>query len=132
MSGKIFPLYFIWIHYGRELLEGLRKRGFRTNKGYKDTSGAHLLAWTKGGGYYLGVFHCFLKDAPVSYPCSIFVETGASQLIIDGKIKLKNDSQIKTFTENSLQFENGSELPADVVVFCTGSAFLLNVTFDMC
>ena len=54
-------------------------------------------------------------------PC-LFVETGASQLIIDGKIKLKNDSQIKTFTENSLQFENGSELPADVVVFCTGSA----------
>ena len=51
----------------------------------------------------------------------MFVETGASQLIIDGKIKLKNDSQITTFTENSLQFENGSELAADVVVFCTGS-----------
>jgi hypothetical protein len=119
VSDEIFSSNLIWIHYDRELLEGLRKRGFRTNKGYKDTSGATLLAWTKGGGYYLGAFRCFLKDAPVSY---LFVETGASQLIIDGKIKLKNDSQIKTFTENSLQFENGSELPADVVVFCTGSA----------
>ncbi|KAF8623715.1 hypothetical protein AX17_007412 [Amanita inopinata Kibby_2008] len=45
---------------------------------------------------------------------------GASQLIIDGKIKLKNDSQIKAFTETGLLFENGSELPADVIVFCTG------------
>ena len=42
-------------------------------------------------------------------------------MIIDGKIKLKNDSQIKAFTESGLLFENGSELPADVVVFGTGS-----------
>ena len=45
---------------------------------------------------------------------------GGSQYIIDGKIKLKNDSQIKEFTESGLKFENGSELPADVVIFCTG------------
>lgn len=44
-------------------------------------------------------------------------------MIIDGKIKRKNDSQIKAFTgtQNGLLFENGSELPADVVVFGTGS-----------
>ena len=51
----------------------------------------------------------------------MLAENGSSQLIIDGKIKLKNDSQIKNFTKNGLLFENGSELPADVVVFCTGS-----------
>jgi hypothetical protein len=45
-------------------------------------------------------------------------------MIIDGKIKLKNDSQIKAFTEDSLLFENGSELPADVVVFGTGYVLL--------
>ncbi|KAF8333879.1 hypothetical protein F5887DRAFT_991728 [Amanita rubescens] len=84
----------------KELLEGLQKRGFRLNRGYKDLSGPMLLAWAKGGGYYW--------------------DTGASQLIIDGKIKLKNDSQIKAFSENGLIFENGSELQADVVVFCTG------------
>jgi NAD(P)H-nitrite reductase large subunit len=43
-------------------------------------------------------------------------------MIIDGKIKLKNDSQIAEFTETGIKFENGSELPADVVVFATGSA----------
>jgi len=58
-------------------------------------------------------------------------DTGASQLIIDGKIKLKNDSQIKAFTENGLLFENGSELQADVVVFCTGSVFLLKLRLNV-
>ncbi|KAF8736700.1 hypothetical protein AX14_014110 [Amanita brunnescens Koide BX004] len=100
MEGYGYRTRIIVEETDKELLEGLRKRGFRTNKGYKDASGLYLLAWTKGGGYY--------------------IENGSSQLIIDGKIKLKNDSQIKSFTENGLLFENGSELLADVVVFCTG------------
>jgi len=49
-----------------------------------------------------------------------FIDVGASQLIIDGKIKLKNDSRIERFIANGLRFENGSELAADVVVFATG------------
>ena len=44
-------------------------------------------------------------------------------MIADGKIKLKNDSQIKSFTETGLLFEDGSQLPADVVVFATGYVF---------
>jgi hypothetical protein len=47
-------------------------------------------------------------------------DVGASQLIIDGKIKLKNDSHIERFTETGIKFQNGSELPADVVIFATG------------
>ncbi|KAJ6490350.1 hypothetical protein C8R47DRAFT_1273552 [Mycena vitilis] len=81
------------------LLDGLRKRGFRLNLGYKD-AGFSLAVWENAGGYYLDV--------------------GTSQLIVDGKIKLKNDSLIERFTANGLKFENGSELPADVVVFATG------------
>ena len=50
----------------------------------------------------------------------LYIDTGASRLIADGKIKLKTDSAIKSFTENSIVFENGSELAADVVVFATG------------
>ncbi|KAJ7498695.1 hypothetical protein FB451DRAFT_1334343 [Mycena latifolia] len=73
----------------KDLLDGLRKRGFRLN-----------LVWENAGGYYLDV--------------------GTSQLIADGKIKLKNDSPIERFTPTGLKFENGSELPADVVVFATG------------
>lgn len=56
------------------------------------------------------------------FRCLIHPDVGASQMIIDGKIKLKNDSQIAEFTEGGLKFENGSELPADVIVFATGYA----------
>ncbi|KAJ7648039.1 hypothetical protein FB45DRAFT_1052413 [Roridomyces roridus] len=83
----------------KELLEGLRRRGFKLNMGTMD-AGFGLSAWDRAGGYYLDV--------------------GGSQMIIDGKIKLKNDSQIAEFTESGLKFENGNELPADVVVFATG------------
>lgn len=47
-------------------------------------------------------------------------DAGGSQLVADGKIKLRNDGQIETFTETGLKFDNGSELLADVVVFATG------------
>ena len=50
------------------------------------------------------------------------VDVGASQLIIDGKIKLKNGS-VKGFTKDSLVFKDGSLLKADVVVLATGSDF---------
>ncbi|KAH8999821.1 FAD/NAD-P-binding domain-containing protein [Lactarius hatsudake] len=83
----------------RETLDGLRRVGFRLNTGI-DGTGFILLAWTKASGYYFDV--------------------GASQLIIDGKIKLKNDSQISRFTKNGLEFTNGSTLDADTVVFATG------------
>jgi cation diffusion facilitator CzcD-associated flavoprotein CzcO len=41
-------------------------------------------------------------------------------MIIDGKIKLKNDSLIERFTETGIRFEDGSELDADVIIFSTG------------
>ncbi|KDR66366.1 hypothetical protein GALMADRAFT_162115 [Galerina marginata CBS 339.88] len=83
----------------KDLLDGLHKVGFRTNLGIKGT-GFGLLAWSKAGGYYL--------------------DTGGSKLIAEGKIKLKNDSPIESFTETGIKFANGSELSADVVVFATG------------
>jgi len=46
---------------------------------------------------------------------------GASSLIIEGKVKLKNDSQITRFTRDGLEFDNGSTLDADVVIYATGS-----------
>lgn len=53
-----------------------------------------------------------------------YLDVGASQLVIDGKIKLKNDSQIARFDKKSIVFEDGSELPADVVIFATGYVLL--------
>ncbi|KAK6987524.1 flavin-containing monooxygenase YUCCA3 [Favolaschia claudopus] len=83
----------------RELLDGLRGCGFRVNMGIEGT-GSGLLSFERGGGYYLDV--------------------GASELLISGKIKLKNDSLISGFTERGVRFEDGSDVEADVVVFATG------------
>ncbi|KAG2078548.1 FAD/NAD(P)-binding domain-containing protein [Suillus decipiens] len=83
----------------KELLEGLRKRGFKTTLG-DDDSGLMFMLWDKLGGYYLDV--------------------GASQMIIDGKIKLKSDGPISRFTQTGLLFEDGSTLDADVVLYATG------------
>jgi hypothetical protein len=47
-------------------------------------------------------------------------DAGACQMIIDGKIKVKNDSHTKQFTSTGLKFEYGSALPADVVIYATG------------
>ncbi|KAF8893478.1 hypothetical protein BD779DRAFT_1759690 [Infundibulicybe gibba] len=81
--------------YDRELLDALTQRGFQLNMGIKDT-GFGMLAWSRAG------------------------DTGASGLIADGKIKLKSKSQIESFTENGIKFDDGSELQVDVVVFATG------------
>ncbi|OBZ79359.1 putative indole-3-pyruvate monooxygenase YUCCA8 [Grifola frondosa] len=80
-------------------LDGLKKVGFKLNLG-DDDAGFLTLAMRRGGGYYLDV--------------------GTSQLVIDGKIKLKSDSKLSRFTKTGLLFEDGSELPADVVLFATG------------
>jgi hypothetical protein len=59
-------------------------------------------------------------------------DVGASQMIIDGKIKLKNDAQISRFTEKGLEFDNGSSLDADTVIFATGwvpCSFMFIVSF---
>jgi hypothetical protein len=40
----------------RDLLDGLRSRGFQLNYGIHDT-GPGLLVWSKGGGYYFGAYH---------------------------------------------------------------------------
>ncbi|PPR00870.1 hypothetical protein CVT24_000321 [Panaeolus cyanescens] len=83
----------------KDILDGLKKVGFKMNMGIHGT-GFGLLAWTRAGGYYF--------------------DTGASQLIADGKIKLKSTSEISSFSPSGIIFEDGSTLDADVVVFATG------------
>jgi len=82
----------------RELLEGLEQAGFKLDTGI-DGGGLMSKALRRGGGYYIDV--------------------GASQLIADGKIKVKN-AAIDRFTETGLRFADGSELEADIVVLATG------------
>lgn len=83
----------------RDLLTGLEKAGFRLDRGPSET-GLFLKYFQRGGGYYIDV--------------------GASQLIIDGKIKIKQGQEITEVLPHGLRFADGSELEADEIVFATG------------
>lgn len=84
----------------KEELDGLRRAGFVLNFG-DDNSGVTRLYVCKGGGYSIDV--------------------GCSQLIIDGKIKVRQSPDgIKEFSEHGLVLADGSRLNADVVVLATG------------
>jgi len=82
----------------KELLDGLEKAGFKLAP--KGGSGLHFKYWREGGGYYIDV--------------------GCSSLIIDGKVKVKQGQGISHFEKDGLRFEDGSFLPADIVVIATG------------
>ena len=45
---------------------------------------------------------------------------GCSQLIIDGKVKIKQGQEIERFEESGIRFKGGSFLEADIVVLATG------------
>ncbi|OQE40946.1 hypothetical protein PENCOP_c005G05848 [Penicillium coprophilum] len=84
----------------KETLDGLRRAGFELDFGI-DGAGIARAYFTRGGGYYIDV--------------------GCSQLIIDGKIKVKhNPGGINGFGDRELLLANGESLPADVVVLATG------------
>jgi len=118
----LLPLLSSFIYQSREILDGLRKVGFRLNTGLLGT-GLFLLTWSRAGGYYIGTciapsgIDCFSKYFDFMF---IHLDTGGSKLIGEGKIKLKNDSPLEGLTETGLKFEDGSELQADVVIFATG------------
>jgi putative flavoprotein involved in K+ transport len=76
----------------------LEKAGFQLDWG-DDGTGLFMKYLRRGSGYYIDV--------------------GASQLIIDGKIKLKA-GQVARLTENAVVLEDGTEIPADVAVYATG------------
>ncbi|KAJ5127031.1 hypothetical protein N7448_007810 [Penicillium atrosanguineum] len=84
----------------KETLDGLRRAGFQLDFG-PDGAGIARAYYTAGGGYYIDV--------------------GCSQLIIDGKIKVKHSPKgIEGFGERELRLADGSSLPADIIVLATG------------
>lgn len=81
-------------------LEGLEKAGFKLDFGV-DGAGIARQYMTRGGGYYIDV--------------------GCSQLIIDGKVKMKQSPEgISGLDERGLLLKDGSRLDADIVVLATG------------
>lgn len=49
-----------------------------------------------------------------------YIDVGASQMIIDGKIKVKSGSGVDRLTENSVILDDGREIAADAVIYATG------------
>jgi putative flavoprotein involved in K+ transport len=49
-----------------------------------------------------------------------YIDVGASELIADGRIKLRSGVDVTEIKEHSVQLSDGSELPADLIVYATG------------
>jgi len=92
------PLYEQMREVDADFYAGLEKAGFKLDWG-ADGSGLFMKYLRRGSGYYIDV--------------------GASQLIIDGEIKLVG-GQVSEITEDGLRLEDGTELPADLIVYATG------------
>jgi cation diffusion facilitator CzcD-associated flavoprotein CzcO len=84
----------------KKLLEGLEKRGFRLDNGDPDDTGFQMKYLRRGGGYYFNV--------------------GASDLIVEGKIKVLQHGQIEKVVPEGLLLKDGSVKDADVIVAATG------------
>ena len=78
--------------------EGLERAGFRLDWG-ADGSGLFMKYLRRGSGYYIDI--------------------GASQLVIDGEIELAA-GQVKEIVEDGVVLEDGTHLPADLIVYATG------------
>ncbi len=77
----------------------LEKAGFQLDFG-DDESGLFMKYLRRGSGYYIDV--------------------GACDLIIDGSIKLQSGKGISHLSETAVVLDDGTELPADLVVYATG------------
>jgi len=92
------PLYDKMRERDADFYAALEKAGFQLDWG-ADGSGLFMKYLRRGSGYYIDI--------------------GASQLIIDGKVKLAA-GQVEEITETSVKLSDGKEIPADVIVYATG------------
>ena len=92
------PLYDQMRERDQEFYDRLEKAGFEHDWG-DDGSGLFMKYLRRGSGYYIDV--------------------GAADLVANGDVKLVH-GQVKELTEHSVVLEDGTELPADVVVYATG------------
>jgi putative flavoprotein involved in K+ transport len=99
LAGFQIPVYAEMARRDAPLYDRLRKAGFLLDFG-EDGSGLFMKYLRRGSGYYIDV--------------------GASELVADGRIRLKAGVAVKELTETSVVFSDGSALPADLVVYATG------------
>ncbi|GAA1176794.1 NAD(P)/FAD-dependent oxidoreductase [Ornithinimicrobium humiphilum] len=92
------PLYDQMRERDKDFYDRMEKAGFWLDWG-DDGSGLFLKYLRRGSGYYIDV--------------------GAAELVADGEVKLVH-GQVDHLTEDSVVLEDGTELPADLVVYATG------------
>jgi putative flavoprotein involved in K+ transport len=92
------PLYDQMRERDQEFYDRLEAAGFDHDWG-EDNSGLFMKYLRRGSGYYIDV--------------------GAADLVADGKVKLAN-GQVDHLTEAAVVLADGTELPADLVVYATG------------
>jgi putative flavoprotein involved in K+ transport len=83
----------------KELLDGLRRVGFKLDFGEAGT-GWQFKYLTRGGGYYFNV--------------------GCSELIVSGAIGLRQFEDIESFVAEGARMKDGAIVPADLIVLSTG------------
>jgi cation diffusion facilitator CzcD-associated flavoprotein CzcO len=83
----------------KDLLDGLRKKGFKLDYGENGT-GWQFKYLTRGGGYYFNV--------------------GCSDLVISGEIRLAQFSDIDGFVAEGARMRDGETIAADLIVLATG------------
>lgn len=93
------PLYEKMKERDADFYQALEDRGFLLDWG-SDGSGLFLKYLRRGSGYYIDV--------------------GACDLVIDGSIKLVSGHGIDRLSETGVVLDDGTELPADLVVYATG------------
>jgi len=83
----------------KDLLDGLRRVGFKLDFG-DDNTGWQFKYLTRGGGYYFNV--------------------GCSDLLVRHEIALKQFADIDTFVAEGAKMKSGEVIPADLIVLATG------------
>jgi putative flavoprotein involved in K+ transport len=92
------PLYEQMKERDADFYERLEKAGFWHDWG-EDGSGLFMKYLRRGSGYYIDV--------------------GAADLVANGDVKLVH-GQVVRLTEHAVVLDDGTELPADLVVYATG------------
>ena len=104
------PVYEKIKEVDAEFYAALEKAGFELDWG-ADGSGLFMKYLRRGSGYYIDI--------------------GASQLIIEGKIKLAH-GQVEEIEENGVRLADGRLVPADVIVYATGYGSMNGWVADLC
>jgi putative flavoprotein involved in K+ transport len=99
MAGMQIPLSETIARRDADLYVRLKKAGFLIDWG-EDGSGLTMKAYRKASGYYIDV--------------------GGSELIAEGKIKVRSGVEVTEVRQQSVILSDRSELPAELIVCATG------------